>query len=181
MKWLIASDLHGSAYYCEKLVERIESEKVESVFLLGDILYHGPRNSLPGEYDPMKVAAMLNAKKRMITCVRGNCDAEVDQMVLEFPVTSDYSVACYGERKLFFTHGHVYGKDNPPALNEGDVVVYGHVHVQDCEKVGGLFFVNPGSVSIPKNGTPHGYIIFEDGVFYFKDLLTGQTFKTLEI
>lgn len=181
MKLLIASDLHGSAYYCEKLIKRIEQECVEGVVFLGDILYHGPRNALPVEYEPMKVAEMLNAKKDLITCVRGNCDSEVDQMVLEFPITADYSVAYYGERRLFFTHGHVYGKSNPPALKKGDVVVYGHVHVQDGEESNGLIFVNPGSVSIPKCGTPHGYIVFENGVFYYKDLLTGETFKTLAL
>ena len=177
MKWIIASDIHGSEQYCEKLLERVNEEKADAIFLLGDILYHGPRNALPGEYQPMAVAEMLNAKKDMITCVRGNCDAEVDQMVLEFPIMADYALMSYGNRRIFFTHGHLFDKTNPPMLKEGDVMVYGHFHVQDADVKNGIIFINPGSVSIPKNGSRHGYILFEDGIFLFKDVLTGETFN----
>jgi len=178
MKWIIASDLHGSKLYCEKLCARIDEEKADAVFLLGDLLYHGPRNALPGEYEPMAVAKMLNARKNLITCVRGNCDAEVDQMVLEFPITADYALAEYNGRRIFFTHGHLFGKTNPPPLKEGDVFIYGHVHVQDAELSGGIVYINPGSVSIPKCESRHGYILFEEGVFFFKDVDTGETFRT---
>lgn len=176
MKWMIASDLHGSLLYCKKLMERMEEEGADALFLLGDLLYHGPRNALPGEYDPMGVSKLLNEKKNVITCVRGNCDAEVDQMVLEFPITADYAIMSYENKRIFFTHGHLFGPDNPPPLGCGDVVVFGHIHVQTAYEKDGLLFINPGSVSIPKNGSRHGYVVLENGEFLFKDLLTGETF-----
>lgn len=170
MKWLIASDIHGSAFYCEKLLNAFKNENAEKLLLLGDILYHGPRNDLPEGYAPKKVIPMLNEIKDKIICVRGNCDAEVDQMVLEFPIMSDFTIIPLGERALVATHGHKYGPANPPALQQGDVLLCGHTHVPACEKVGGITYLNPGSVSIPKENSPHSFMVFDGGAFVWKDL-----------
>ena len=133
MKIMIASDIHGSAYYCEKLLEAYHREGAERLLLLGDILYHGPRNDLPREYAPKKVAAMLNEMKESILCVRGNCEAEVDQMMLEFPVLADYCILYAGKRMIFATHGHTYHKKALPPLQSGDILLHGHTHVPVCE------------------------------------------------
>lgn len=163
MKLLIASDVHGSAFWCRKLMEALETEAPDKLVLLGDLLYHGPRNPLPQDYAPKEVAAMLNGAKENIVAVRGNCDSEVDQMVLEFPCLADYAVvldpAC---RTLFCTHGHVHAPENPPALPEGSVFLSGHTHVKTNETRDGVLFANPGSVSIPKDGS-HSYAVYQDG------------------
>lgn len=170
MKILIASDIHGSAYYCEKLLEAYRREGAERLLLLGDILYHGPRNDLPREYAPKKVAAMLNEMKESILCVRGNCEAEVDQMMLKFPVMADYCILFAGRRMVFATHGHTYHKDAMPPLNAGDILLHGHTHVPVYEKVGEYLYLNPGSVSIPKEDSWHGYMVMTDEEFIWKDL-----------
>lgn len=170
MKILIASDIHGSAYYCEKLLEAYRREGAERLLLLGDILYHGPRNDLPREYAPKKVAAMLNEMKESVLCVRGNCEAEVDQMMLKFPVMADYCILFAGRRMVFATHGHTYHKDAMPPLNAGDILLHGHTHVPTCEKVGEYLYLNPGSVSIPKEDSWHGYMVMTDEEFIWKDL-----------
>ena len=170
MKWLIASDIHGSAYWCERMLELFKREKADVLVLLGDILYHGPRNELPREYNPKKVIAMLNdfangtpcEEPHRILCVRGNCDAEVDQMVLGFPIMADYAVIELGGRFVYLTHGHVYGEDNPPKLRKGDILIQGHTHIQRCVEKDGIMFLNPGSVSIPKGGGYNGCIVFDD-------------------
>ena len=180
MKWLIASDIHGSKLYCEKLFDCIGKENADEIILLGDLLYHGPRNALPGEYDPMSVAEMLNTLKDKITCVRGNCDAEVDQMVLDFPITADYAEKTWNCRRFIFTHGHLFESGKLPEFKAGDVVVYGHIHYQVAEEMDGVTFINPGSVSIPKKNSKHAYLVFEDGVFAFKDL-DGKEFKEYKI
>ena len=146
MKYLIASDIHGSAYYCDLLIKAIESEKADKVLLLGDILYHGPRNDLPKGYAPKKVIEMLNPLKEKIICVRGNCDAEVDQMVLDFPIMSDYKTV----ENLYLSHGHIYNPDNIPPMKQGDILINGHTHVPKCQEKNGFFFMNCGSVSFPK-------------------------------
>ena len=174
MKWFIASDIHGSALYCEKLLEAFENEKADRLLLLGDILYHGPRNDLPEGYAPKKVIAMLNGIKEKITCVRGNCDAEVDQMVLEFPIMADYTVIPAGENLIFATHGHIYGPKNPPALQTGDILLCGHSHVPALSETDGFLYFNPGSVSIPKEGSEHGYMTFEEGIFLWKTFDGGK-------
>ena len=174
MKFLIASDIHGSATWCRKFIDAIHAEKPDKIILLGDILYHGPRNDLPNGYDPKEVIALLNPLADRILAVRGNCDAEVDQMVLDFPVMADYATL-FDEtgRELFLTHGHVFGAgmhnsvDHAPALPEGSALVYGHTHIKVNEESAahpGLWLFNPGSVSIPKDGT-HSYGIYEDGAF----------------
>ncbi|MBQ7291233.1 MAG: phosphodiesterase [Clostridia bacterium] len=165
MKIIIASDIHGSAYWCAKLLEAYRAEGAKMLLLLGDVLYHGPRNNLPDEYDPKKVIAMLNEMKSEIICVRGNCDTEVDQMVLDFPILSQNAVVFADGVKIYATHGHKFNKDNLPPLSAGDVLAYGHTHVALDTLVGGVRCLNPGSVSIPKENTGHGYIIFENGEF----------------
>ena len=170
MKLFIASDIHGSAYYCKLMLEYFEKEKADRMLILGDVLYHGPRNDLPRDYNPKEVISMLNAVKDRLFCVRGNCDTEVDQMVLEFPVLADYSVIDLGERLMYATHGHKYNKTNPPALKSGDILISGHTHVPLCEEEGGILFLNPGSVSIPKEGSKHQYMTYENGIFTWNDL-----------
>ena len=170
MKFMIASDIHGSAYYCEKLLKSYKKEKAERLFLLGDILYHGPRNDLPREYNPKAVIAMLNDMKEEILCVRGNCDTEVDQMVLEFPILADYAVLPIGERLLYASHGHVYNKENPPKMKKGDILLNGHFHVPTFEAMESFLYMNPGSVSIPKENSQHSYMILDEDTFVWKNL-----------
>lgn len=176
MKWIIASDIHGSKYYCEKLIERFNEEKADKILLLGDILYHGPRNDLPGGHDPKGVIEILNGYKDKILCVRGNCDAEVDQMVLEFPIMADYLLISQGDMTIFATHGHIYNENNLPPMGMGDIILNGHTHISKCQVDDGFIYMNPGSVSIPKGGTPNGYMTMEDGLFIWKTL-DGEEFN----
>ena len=179
--YMIASDLHGSAYYTEKLLEAYQREGADRLLLLGDILYHGPRNDLPRGYAPKEVIAMLNPLADRITCVRGNCDAEVDQMVLDFPLMADLETVPLGSRRLVLTHGHHYNGDTPPALAAEDVLLHGHTHVPLCRHHStGFWVLNPGSVSIPKEDSPHGYMLLRDGCFYWQDL-RGEIWRTLEL
>ncbi|MBQ2840572.1 MAG: phosphodiesterase [Oscillospiraceae bacterium] len=181
MKLMIASDIHGSALYCRKLIEAYSAEKADRLLLLGDILYHGPRNNLPGEYEPKEVIAMLNEMKSDIMCVRGNCDTEVDQMVLDFPIMADYAVIPVGKRIIFATHGHNYNTSNVPSVKKGDILLHGHTHIPKCEEFGdGLLYLNPGSVSIPKNNSAHSYIIFENNLFEWKNL-DGNTYMSYNL
>lgn len=170
MRLMFASDIHGSACYCEKIKEIYEKERAEKLILLGDLLYHGPRNDLPRGYNPKKVIELLNGMKNELLCVRGNCDAEVDQMVLEFPIMADYAVLYEAGRMWFLTHGHIYNNDRLPMLKEGDLLIHGHTHVQAFEKHEGYTYINPGSVSIPKNGNENSYMIYENGTFTIKNL-----------
>lgn len=163
MKLLIASDLHGSALYTGQLLERFEAENADRLVLLGDILYHGPRNDLPDGYAPKQVIELLNSCADRILCVRGNCDTEVDQMVLRFPIMADYGFIFDGERPIYLTHGHIYNETTPPPVHRGDAVIYGHTHVPVIHAVDGITFANPGSVSIPKNGSTRGYLLYESG------------------
>lgn len=162
MKLMIASDIHGSPVWCEKLVDAFKNEKADRLVLLGDILYHGPRNGLTPGYDPAAVMGMLNPLKEKILCVRGNCDSEVDQMVLEFPMLADYAVFYAGGRMIYATHGHTRNVDQCPPLSAGDILLHGHTHVPAWQEFGnGNLYINPGSVSIPKENTPNGYILLE--------------------
>ncbi|WP_167957651.1 phosphodiesterase [Anaerosporobacter faecicola] len=170
MKLVIASDIHGSAYYCKKLLSRYKEEKADKLILLGDLLYHGPRNDLPKEYAPKEVIQMLNEIKAEILCVRGNCEAEVDQMVLEFPVLSDSMILYLDGRMVFATHGHLFHKEHLPQLKAGDILLHGHTHVQALERVEGYYYMNPGSVSIPKNGNENSYMVYENGIYTIKNL-----------
>ena len=182
MKWMIASDLHGSAYYCRKMLEAFEREGADRLFLLGDLLYHGPRNDLPREYAPKEVIPLLNGKKAQLLCVRGNGDAEVDQMVLEFPVLADYAVLPVGQRLIYATHGHIYHVKNLPPLAPGDVLLHGHTHVPAWTEFGqGNLYLNPGSVSIPKENSPHSYMTLEENTMQWKELESSAVFHELTL
>ena len=170
MKYMIASDIHGSAYYCEKMLARFKEEKADRLLLLGDLLYHGPRNDLPKDYAPKRVIEMLNEYKDVIWCVRGNCEAEVDQMVLEFPVMAEYCLITEGKQLIMATHGLVFNLDNPPKLQKGDILLHGHTHVPTNVETETFRYLNPGSVSIPKEGSPNSYMTMENGCFIWKDL-----------
>ena len=176
MKILIASDIHGSVKYCRMLLDRYEKEKAGRLLLLGDLLYHGPRNDLPEEYAPKQVIGMLNTLKDEIFCVRGNCEAEVDQMVFSFPVLADYALMPLGDRMVFITHGHTFNRDHLPPMKAGDILLHGHTHVPACEAAGPYMILNPGSVSIPKNGTPRSYMTLEGETFTWKTL-DGEIFN----
>lgn len=176
-KCIIASDIHGSAYWCKQLLAALEAENAEKLVLLGDILYHGPRNDFPDEYSPKQVFAMLNEMKDKIVCVRGNCDSEVDQMVLQFPILADYALMTVKNKTLFLTHGHLYNRETPPLLKKGDILFNGHFHTPECsETEHGFLYANCGSVSLPKPDTPHSYILLDGDTLYFKDLETGGIF-----
>ena len=171
MKYFIASDIHGSAYWCEKMLERYRAEKADKLVLLGDILYHGPRNDLPRDYAPKRVIEMLNAEKDEIICVHGNCDAEVDQMVLAFPITDEYTyLPLDGNSRALLTHGHKIDSGAIPSAQTGDAVISGHTHVPTVKNVQGVLYLNPGSVSIPKEGSRNGYLIYENGSFVRRDM-----------
>ena len=180
MKLLFASDLHGSAVYAEKLREIFEAEKPDKLILLGDLLYHGPRNDLPAGYAPKQVIAILNGLKEHILAVRGNCEAEVDQMVLEFPVMADYAALWLEGRMVFLTHGHHFNEEHLPMLHKGDVLIHGHTHLRAAADRGDYFFLNPGSMSIPKGDGIHSYMIYEDGVFTTYEV-DGGALETLDI
>jgi hypothetical protein len=167
---MIASDIHGSAKYCRLLIEACDREGVDRLLLLGDILYHGPRNDLPEEYSPKEVAGMLNARKDEIYCVRGNCEAEVDQMMLKFPVCADYILMAVGNRMMFVTHGHIYNLEKLPPMKRGDILLYGHTHVPAFEEFDGFAYFNPGSVALPKENTVRGYILLDGCEFVWKTL-----------
>jgi putative phosphoesterase len=170
MKLVIASDIHGSSYYCKKLVSIVENEKPDRLVLLGDILYHGPRNDLPRDYAPKEVISMLNPLKDIIICVRGNCDTEVDQMVLNFDVLSDSAVIYDGETEMFLTHGHKYSPENPPKLKNGAILLGGHTHIACDVFYDDFRYINPGSVSIPKGETVRSCLKYENGKFAFISL-----------
>lgn len=170
MKLMFASDIHGSLYWAKALRAAWEKEAPQKLILLGDLLYHGPRNALPREYDPQGVAELLAGMKKDILCVRGNCEAEVDQMVLDFPVLSDSMGLMVDGKMLFCTHGHLYHREKLPPLKKGDIFLYGHTHILKIEHWGELLAVNPGSVSLPKEGNPPSYMVYEDGVFTIKDM-----------
>ena len=181
MKFLIASDIHGSAYYCDLLLKAIATEKADRVLILGDILYHGPRNDLPECYAPKKVIEMLNPLKDKLLCVRGNCDTEVDQMVLDFPILADYSVIPVGERLIYATHGHNFNENNLPPISKGDILLNGHTHVSKCVEHSDFIYMNPGSVSIPKEETPHSFMTLKEGKFLWKNLETMEIYKEFKI
>ncbi len=166
-KLFFASDIHGSAKYCDLLLRAYEREKAAMLIILGDILYHGPRNPLPEDYAPKRVAEMLAPFKRSVMCVRGNCDSEVDQMVLPFPIMSDYGRILCGGADICISHGH---REIPP-LAPNSVYITGHTHIPLNTREEGFLHLNPGSVSLPKDGnSTRGYIVLENGVFTFKTL-----------
>ena len=177
MKYVIAADIHGSAFWCEKLLQSFRKENANKLVLLGDILYHGPRNDFPDEYSPKRVFTMLNDIKDKIVCARGNCDSEVDQMVLEFPCLADYVLLDGGNRTLFVTHGHIYNKQTPPLLGESDVLLNGHFHVAEFCRMQTGYYANSGSAALPKDGV-HSYLVYDNGTLVWKNLQTGESVHT---
>lgn len=169
MKFLVISDIHGSPVYLEKVLNIFESNNHDKLILLGDELYHGPRNPIPEGYNPKKVIEMLNQYKEKIIAVRGNCDSEVDQMMLNFPIMSDYHLIIWNNKKIFITHGHIYNKDNPLPLEKGDILLYGHFHIPMIIEENNHFFLNPGSITLPKENSPHCYGSFENNSFIIRD------------
>lgn len=169
MKLMIASDIHGSACFCRQMLDAYKREQADRLLLLGDLLYHGPRNDLPEGYAPKEVIQMLNDIKNELLCVRGNCDTEVDQMVLSFPILADYCLLELDGRTVFATHGHLYNPQNLPPLKEGDILLNGHTHIPANQNMGTYTYMNPGSVSLPKEGSKRGYMIY-DGAFTWKAL-----------
>lgn len=178
MKYFFASDLHGDLAAAKKMAAAFRREGAERLYLLGDLLYHGPRNDIPAGYDPKGVIALLSDLKDKIVAVRGNCDAEVDQMVLPFPIMADYTtIALQGGRVAYLTHGHLYHEEKPLSPRALDILIHGHTHVAGITKtaIGGVC-LNPGSVSMPKGGTPAAYMVFDvtGGVFYIRRLDDGS-------
>lgn len=181
MKFMIVSDIHGSAYYCDMMLKAFETEKPDRLLLLGDILYHGPRNDLPRDYAPKQVIQMLNAYKEKLLCVRGNCDTEVDQMVLEFPIMADYAVIPINNKIIYATHGHMFNENNLPPLQKGDILLHGHTHIPKYTEHEKYVYVNPGSVSIPKENSPHSYAVLENGQLIWKYIESGQAYMTADL
>jgi putative phosphoesterase len=180
MKIFFMSDIHGSLYYLEMALQRYKEEKANFIAILGDALYHGPRNPLPKEYNPQPVASLLNKYKDKIIAIRGNCDSEVDQMLIEYPMMADYSIILYNDRRLFLTHGHIYNESNLPNLSENDVLIMGHTHIPVAKKYNNIYILNPGSITLPKENNPNSYAILEDNLFQVKDL-QGNVLKEIRI
>ena len=180
MKLLIASDIHGDLDSANAVFSAYEREGCDKILLLGDLLYHGPRNDLPATYAPKAVIELLNANKDEIITVRGNCDTEVDQMVLNFPILADYAYLSLDGLSVFATHGHHHNMQTPPALKCGEILLHGHTHVLKCEEFGnGNFYLNPGSIALPKEENPRTYMVYENKRFTVKDLL-GNVILTKE-
>lgn len=181
MKILIASDIHGSAKYCGQLLAAYEREQPDRLLLLGDLLYHGPRNALPTDYDTKQTIRILNSLKHAITAVRGNCDAEVDQMVLDFPIMNEYEQIEADGIRFFATHGHHYTPQTPPPFVEMDVLLTGHTHIPMIQQCDGFVYVNPGSTSIPKGGSDHSYAVLEDGMMTLRHLSNGSIYEEMNL
>lgn len=181
MKLLIASDIHGSTKCIKKLWQRYDEEKPDRIILLGDLLYHGPRNGIPEEYDTKTAFALLNEKADVITCVRGNCDSEVDEVVINFSIEAKHMILSDSGLNIFATHGHFYNTSNLPPMTSIDILLHGHTHIPACEEIGdGKYYMNPGSVSIPKGGSEHSYMIYENRVFQWKTL-DGKTYMEKKV
>lgn len=168
MKVLVISDIHGSSYYAEKIKEIVEKENPDKIILLGDLYYHGPRNDLTQEYAPMKVAEILNSLKDKLLVVKGNCDAEVDEMISDFKF-EDHLLLDINGKKIYFTHGHRYNIEVIP-YEDFEVLIYGHIHQGFIQEKEGYLFANPGSISLPKCGTEHSYLILEKDKFILKNV-----------
>ena len=170
MKYFVMSDIHGSSFYLKKAMERFEKENADFILILGDILYHGARNDLPKGYNPKEIIEILNKNAEIIMAVRGNCESEVDQMVLDFPIQASYSNMIFEGKRLFITHGHLYSEKNKVKLPENSCFLSGHTHILKAEKIDGIHYLNPGSISIPKNNNPHSYAILDNNEFIVKTL-----------
>ncbi|MCJ8342302.1 MAG: phosphodiesterase [Cetobacterium sp.] len=179
MKIFVISDIHGSEYYLKKAIEAFKKENGDYILILGDELYHGPRNPLPKDYNPKGVVEILNPLKNKIMAIRGNCDSEVDQMLLEYLIMGDYTSLFLNEKRIFATHGHIFNKNNMPNIDNGDILIYGHTHIPLAEKIDGKYILNPGSISLPKENNPNSYGIIENNKFSVKRLENGQTFMEI--
>lgn len=178
MKFLIASDIHGSYHYAQKIVQKVEEEKADLLILLGDIYNHGPRNPLPKDYAPISVAELLNGIKEKIIVLKGNCDSQVDSMISQFDFIENMCVVS-GEKSVFLTHGHKYNKDNMPKT-QFNAIIYGHFHTGFIERINNVVVANAGSISLPKNNTSNSYLLLEDGTLTLKDI-EGNVLKSQEI
>lgn len=182
MKVMFASDIHGGRVCAERLLDVYREEGAERLFLLGDLLYHGPRNDLPHDYDPKGVISLLNGIKNELLCVRGNCDTEVDQMVLEFPIMAEYAYLSIDGVDMLLTHGHLINADTPHILKEGDILIHGHTHILCAEKFGKRnLYLNPGSVTLPKGGNVRSYMTYENKIFRIKSLENGEIIKEMTV
>lgn len=181
MRLMFASDIHGDIVGAEKTLDALEREKAEKLILLGDVLYFGPRNTLKDSYNPQAVIKLLNENKEKLLCVRGNCDAEVDQMVLEFPIMAEYAYLCIDEFSMLLTHGHKMNKETV-SLKKNELLIHGHTHVLCIEKFGeGNLYINPGSTTYPKENNPPSYMIYENGVFEIRHLNSGEIIKKIDL
>ncbi|HEY9062072.1 MAG TPA: phosphodiesterase [Pseudobacteroides sp.] len=180
MKLLLISDIHGSLFYAKKAIEAFHKEEAEFIAILGDELYHGARNPLPVEYNPKGVAELLNGYSDKIIAVRGNCDSEVDEMVLDYPIMAAYSTILYGQKRIFLTHGHIYNENNLPKLSKGDVFVYGHTHVPKADNVNQIYIINPGSITFPKEESPNSYAVLFNNMIEIKDF-EGNIYKNIKL
>lgn len=181
MKFLVASDIHGSSFYCRQLAEAIDRESPDRILLLGDILYHGPRNDLPRDYAPKEVIAILSPFADRLVSVRGNCDTEVDQMVLPFPILSESAYVQCGDSLILASHGHIYNPDKLPPMGGATVLLCGHTHVPACVEHDGFVYMNCGSVSIPKENSPHSYMLLDDGTAVWCELETGKEYNRYKL
>lgn len=167
MKYLVASDIHGSIKYAKRLLEIYQEEQANTLILLGDLYYHGPRNPLPLEYNPMEVSKILNQYKDKLIVIRGNCDAVVDEMISEFKFIDHYQITL-NNKNIMFTHGHLYNKEYIP--ENIDILIYGHFHTGFIEYVNNTLCINAGSITLPKNNTAHSLLIMEDQFIKLIDL-----------
>ena len=170
MKIFVISDIHGSYTAAKKAWQIIEKNSFDRILVLGDVLYHGPRNPLPEGYDPMKVAELLNRKKDIILGVRGNCDAEIDRVLCEFPLSADYETFTLGSREVFMTHGHIHSPQMHMPLKKGSIFLYGHFHVPAARYANGIYYLNPGSCSLPKEGSAKSFAFLDEDSFTICDL-----------
>ena len=181
MKLMFASDIHGDIARAKQVLEIYEREGAQKLILLGDLLYFGPRNTLTDGYNPQAVIKLLNENKEKLLCVRGNCDAEVDQMVLDFPIMADYAYLCIDNISMMLTHGHKINKENS-SLQKGELLIHGHTHVLCIENFGdGNIYINPGSTTYPKENNPPSYMIYENGTFEIKHLDSGEVVRKLKV
>lgn len=180
MKLFFISDIHGSLHYLKVAMECYRKEKADYIVLLGDSLYHGPRNPLPRDYNPQEVSSLLNQQSDKLISVRGNCDSEVDQMLIKYPMMSDYSFILYNGRRIFLTHGHLYNPDSLPDLQPGDIFAFGHIHIPIAEKQGDIYIINPGSISLPKENNPNSYGVLENNWFRIKSI-NGDILKEIQL
>lgn len=180
MKLMFASDIHGDYNSMLDVKSTFDNEKADKLVLCGDLLYHGPRNDLPPSYNPKGVIELLNSMSDKIISVRGNCDGEVDQMVLDFPILADFTLIYDFDLRIYVTHGHVYSPENPLKLKNGDIMVSGHTHIYGINEDNGNYFINPGSASIPKENNPKSYMVYENKTFTIKTF-DAQVLKTLNL